>query len=132
MFPKLLENVPGGVPADVPDTLAHLDLGADKGYFLSALAEREQQRTGSTKITRLIETSSERNFFELSHHVATVHKEWATRFCERSRENLTAAVQEVEHFLADNAGFSGDDSVIVEALKSMEDQLASFSLASTN
>lgn len=120
--------MPGGAPPDVPGPFAYLDLAADKTFFLSALAEREKQRTGTTKITRLIETSSERNFFELSHNVAAIHLEYAVRFCTRSRENLTAAMEEIEHFLADNTGFSRDDSVIVDVEKAIRDQLTSSSL----
>lgn len=128
MLPKLLENVPGGAPPDTSGPLAYLDLPADKTFFLSALAEKEKQRTGTTKITRLIESSSIRNFFELSHHVATVHQEFAVRFCARSRENLAAAMQEIEHLVADNTGFSRDDPVIVEVVKSIRDQFASSSV----
>lgn len=128
VLPKLLENVPRGAPPDTSGPLAYLDLPADKTFFLSALAEKEKQRTGTTKITRLIESSSTRNFFKLSHHVATVQQEFAVRFCARSRENLAAAMQEIEHLVADNTGFSRDDPVIVEVVKSIRDQLASSSV----
>ncbi|MCJ1251602.1 hypothetical protein MMC30_008837 [Trapelia coarctata] len=124
VLPKLLENVPGGAPPDLPGPLAYLDLAADKKFFLSALAEKEKKRTGTTDMTKLIETSSNRNFFELSHHVAAIHQEFAVRFCTRSGENLTAAMEELEHFLADNTGFSRDDLVIMEVVKSLRDQLA--------
>jgi len=125
VFPKLLKNVPGGAPPDIPGPLAYLDLAADKVYFLSTLAEKEKQRTCATNLTRLIESPSNRNFFELSHHVATVHQEFAVRFCTRSRENLAAAMKEIEHFLAGNDAFNRDDPVIVEVVKSMRDQLTS-------
>lgn len=52
VLPKLLENVPGGAPPDVPGPLAYLDLAADKTFFLPALAEKEKEGLGMTRITR--------------------------------------------------------------------------------
>jgi len=73
----------------------------------------------------LIETSSSRNFFELSQHVAAIHQELAGRFCTRSRENLTAALEAIGPFLANNnnARFSREDAAIVEVAKSIRHRL---------
>lgn len=62
-FPKFFENVPGAAPPGMPESHAYLDLSADKSQFLSILAEKERERTHGTSFTKLIETSSERNFF---------------------------------------------------------------------
>ena len=127
VLPKLLENVPGGAPPELAEELAYVDLAADKFYFLSVLAEKERERSKSLgvtmNITKLIETSSERNFFELSHHVATIHKEFVARFCVKSRENLKAAMEELDRFVGVNAEFSRDDVTIVEIRKNLEEQL---------
>jgi hypothetical protein len=114
VWPKLLETIPGAIPPHLPEPLHNLDFSADKAHFLSVFSQKEQQRTGKTDIAKLIETSSERNFFEMSHHYQTVHPEFVARFCGRSRGNLEAALGEVEGFLGNgsNAGFEGDEGVV--------------------
>lgn len=73
-FPKLIENVPGAAPPDIPEQLAYLDFSADKSYFLRILAAKETEKRESTSIAKLMGDSSERNFFEMSLHRAPVHK----------------------------------------------------------
>ncbi|GAB1194032.1 hypothetical protein APSETT444_003269 [Aspergillus pseudonomiae] len=119
-FPKLLENVPGGAPPSLPATHAYLDLAADKSYFLSILAEKERKRTNGTSITRLMETSRERNFFEMSHHRVPVHREFVSRFCPRTSENVLAALKEVERFLDINAMFKASDEAIARTVQTLE------------
>ncbi|KNG82932.1 hypothetical protein ANOM_007954 [Aspergillus nomiae NRRL 13137] len=119
-LPKLLENVPGAAPLSLPETHAYLDLAADKSYFLSILAEKERKRTNGTSITRLMETSSERNFFEMSHHRVPVHREFVSRFCPRTRENVLAALKEVERFLDINAMFKAGDEAIARTVQTLE------------
>ena len=101
-FPKLLENVPGGAPPDLPSEDAYVDLAAEKQYFLSVLFREETRRTGATSITRLIESSSERNFFEMSLHRLPVHQEFVKRFCLGTPANLAAASAQLLHFRAAN------------------------------
>ncbi|KAE8306820.1 hypothetical protein BDV41DRAFT_582972 [Aspergillus transmontanensis] len=122
-FPKLLENVPGGAPPGLPATHAYLDFAADKRYFLSILAEKEMKRTNGTSITQLMETSSERNFFEMSHHRVPVHREFVSRFCSRARENVGAALKEVERFLDINPMFKASDEAIVRTVQMLEELL---------
>ncbi|KAB8210286.1 hypothetical protein BDV34DRAFT_220878 [Aspergillus parasiticus] len=119
-FPKLLENVPGGAPPGLPATHAYLDFAADKRYFLSNLAEKEMKRTNGTSITQLMETSSERNFFEMSHHRVPVHRGFVSRFCSRTRENVGAALKEVERFLDINPMFKASDEAIVRTVQMLE------------
>lgn len=61
----------------------------------------------------------------MSHHYQTVHPEFVARFCERSRENLQAALAQVEGFVgrASNAGFGGDDEGVVEVRGVIEGML---------
>ncbi len=107
------------------ESLHNLDFSADKAYFLSVFSRKEQQQTGNTDIATLIETSSERNFFEMSHHYPTVHPEFMARFCPRSRENLKAALEQVEGFVgnANNVGFGEDDEGVVEVRRDIEELL---------
>lgn len=120
-FPKLLENVPGAAPPDLPETYAYIDLSADKTYFLSILAEKEQERTNNTSITKLMEASSERNFFEMSLHRAPVHREFIRRFCPRTDKNICLALKEVERFLDMDSTFDASDEVLTETIQTLEE-----------
>jgi hypothetical protein len=119
-FPKLLENVPGGAPPNLPDSVAYLDFSADKAYFLSVFETKERQRSGGpTPITKLIETSSERNFFELSHHRPAVRKEFVRRYCAHTFENLSAALEQLDCFLARDEEFGAGHEGVVEVLREL-------------
>ncbi|KAE8331516.1 hypothetical protein BDV39DRAFT_201166 [Aspergillus sergii] len=122
-FPKLLENVPGAAPPGLSETHAYLDFAADKRFFLSILAEKEMKWTNGTSITQLMGTSSERKFFETSHHRVPVQPEFVSRFCSRTRENVGAALKEVERFLDINPMFSASDEAIVRTVQMLEDLL---------
>lgn len=115
VFPKLLENVPGGAAPHLSEPFCYPDLAYDKAYFLSILAKKEKKKTGENSISKLIETSTERNFFEVSHHVAKVHEEYAARFCERSLENIRAALRQCDEFVADNNEFK--DNTILDGIR---------------
>ena len=52
IFPKLLENVPGGAPPSVPEPYKYLDLKKDKLNFLTIFATKEHQLTGDTSLTQ--------------------------------------------------------------------------------
>ncbi|KAE8421313.1 hypothetical protein BDV36DRAFT_292508 [Aspergillus pseudocaelatus] len=119
-FPKLLENVPGAAPPGLRETHAYLDFASDKRCFLSILAEKERARTNGTSITQLMETSSERNFFEMSHHRVPVHREFVSRFCSRTRENVYAALKEVGRFLDIDPTFEASDESIVRTVQTLE------------
>lgn len=120
-FPKLLENVPGAAPPDLPESHAYIDLSADKTYFLSVLAEKERERTNDTSITELMKTSSERNIFEMSLHRAPVHREFIRRFCPRTEENICLALKEVERFLDMDSNFEASDEVITKTIQTLEE-----------
>ncbi len=60
----------------------------------------------------------------LSHHVAAVQEEFAKRFFERSRENLMAALEQLEHFINHNEEFSCNDAVIIEVRTELEGEFA--------
>ncbi len=104
-FPKLIENVPGAAPPDIPEQLAYLDFSADKSYFLRILAAKETEKRESTSIAKLMGDSSERNFFEMSLHRAPVHKKFIEKFCTRSLQNVRAAMGQLENFLATYPNF---------------------------
>lgn len=114
VFPKLIEHVPGYAPPGLPKENTYLDFAQDKAYFAAILKEKELTRTGKTSISDLVQTSTERSFFEMSHNVATVHKEFAQRYCKRTKENADAAMRALESFLADNPGFNRSDAVVME------------------
>ena len=122
VWPKLLENIPGASPPHLPEPLRNLDFSADKAYFLSVFSRKEHQRTGKTEIAKLIETSSERNFFEMSHHYPTVHPEFVARFCARTMESLKAPLEQIDQFLANvnTAEFGKDDEGIGEVRREID------------
>lgn len=109
-FPKLIENVPGGAPPKIPEKLAYLDFSADKAFFLDVLTKKEQEKRGTSYIARLMEGSSERNFFETSLHRAPVHEEFVRKFCKLSLENINAASDEMNNFLATNQQFRNENT----------------------
>lgn len=114
VFPKLIEHVPGYAPPDLPPEYAYLDFAQDKAYFLAVIKEKELARTGMTRISELVEGSTERSFFEMSHNAPAVHREFARRFCKRTKGNVDAAMKELERFLSDNPGFSRSDIEVME------------------
>lgn len=120
-FPKLLENVPGSAPPGLPESHAYLDLVADKYYFLAIFAEKERQKTGQTSILKLIATSSERNFFEMSIHRPSVRAEFVKKFCLRTPENVSAALTEVDRFLFANADFDKSSQAIVQIVSTLKE-----------
>lgn len=67
-----------------------------------------------------METSSERNFFEVSHHRVPVHREFVSRFCPRTRENTCAALKEIERFLDINPMLAASDEAIVRTVQTLE------------
>ena len=73
---------------------------------MSILAKKERQRediTGKrTDFTSLIESSSERKFFELSHHIVATHREFIARFYPRIRKNLESALEHADCFVANH------------------------------
>jgi hypothetical protein len=131
VFPKLLENVPGGAPPELPQALAYQDLAADKAFFVSLVAEKEKRqkgaslspvmRTSTSKplIAQIIESSSERNFFELSHHIYPVHQEFVRRYYPRTYENLVAAREQIDRFLATNPGFTDDSQTVTDLINKL-------------
>jgi hypothetical protein len=128
VFPKLLENVPGAAPFDVPPSLAYLDFKSDKEYFVSIVADKEAQLGKSIgqkpSVAMLLKSSSERNSFEMSHHIAAVHDEFVRRFCERTRKNIQAAREQIGCFITQNPEFSDDDEAIRDVTKYLDEQLA--------
>ena len=122
-FPKLLENVPGGAPPDIPEDIAYLDLTTEKEYFLATFAAKEMRDFGSNTVTRLIASSSERNFFEASLHRAPVHKEFVKKYCSRNQQAIIAAKGELNSFLERNPLFASEDyqSTISEVYSMLEE-----------
>lgn len=120
-FPKLLENVPGAAPPDLPQSHAYVDLSADKTYFLSVLEEKERERTNNTSITKLMKDSSERNFFEMSLYREPVHREFIRRFCPRTDENICLALKEVERFLDGDSNFAAGDEAIAKTIQTLKE-----------
>jgi hypothetical protein len=123
VFPKLIEHIPGAAPPDLPAEYTNLDFAQDKAYFVAVLAEKERKQTSKTDIAKLVESSTERVFFEMSHNAPTVHKEFAERFCKRTRANVEAARRELGRFLAENPGISRDDAVVVDVERKLEELL---------
>ena len=73
-WPKLFQYVPGAVPYGFSDEfMPHPN---DKQIFLGMLREKERRRRGTETVADLMESSYERNFFEMSFHMKTVHREW--------------------------------------------------------
>jgi hypothetical protein len=124
VFPKLIEHIPGAAPPDLPEEYTNLDFAQDKAYFVAVLAEKERKQTFKMDIAKLVESSTKRAFFEMSHNAPTVHKEFAERFCRPMRANVEAARRELGRFLAENPGISRDDAVVAEVERELEELLA--------
>jgi hypothetical protein len=73
-WPKLLQYTPGLVPPGHSDEF--MSHPADQETFIQLLRGKERRRYGSETIANLVETSYERNFFELSLQMKTVHQQW--------------------------------------------------------
>ena len=56
----------------------------------------------------------------MSHKPPAVHKEFAQKFCERTRENVNAAMKELECFLPENPDFNRSDIAVVEVEKQLD------------
>lgn len=67
-----------------------------------------------------METSSERNFFEMSLHRVPVHREFISRFCPRTDENVRLAFKEVRRFLDVNPTFKASDEAIAKTVQTLE------------
>lgn len=100
VYPKLLEFAPGDEFPDLPDDYIEPDLSVEKASFLTVLAEKEHALTGCTKLAKLIETSSERNFFELALNRERVRAEWARKYCLRTGDNVREASRSLHDFMA--------------------------------
>ncbi|KAI9841307.1 MAG: hypothetical protein M1837_000793 [Sclerophora amabilis] len=124
VFPKLIEHLPGAAPPDVPAQLAYLNFAQDKAYLVTTLTKKEKKRTGTTDTAKLVESSTERAFFEMSHNAPTVHQEFAGRYCQRTRANVEAARRELERFVAENPSISCGDASMMEVESELEKLLA--------
>lgn len=120
VFPKLIEHVPGYAPPDLPTEYTYLNFAQDKAYFVAILKEKELKRTGKTSIAGLVEGSTERSFFEMSHNAPAVHREFASRFCNRTKENVNAVARELECFLSQNSGFGRSDVGVVDVEEELD------------
>jgi aminoglycoside phosphotransferase (APT) family kinase protein len=88
-WPKLLQYTPGAVPYGHSDQF--MSHPADQEIFLQLLRQKERIRNGSETVANLVETSYERNFFELSLQMKSVHNEWV-RAHPPTKEQYHAAV----------------------------------------
>jgi len=91
-WPKLLQYTPGAVPYGHSDRL--MSHPADQAMFLQLLREKERQRNCSETVANLVETSYERNFFELSLQMKTVHQE-SVKAHPPSSEQYKAALRQL-------------------------------------
>ncbi|RDL30699.1 uncharacterized protein BP5553_10044 [Venustampulla echinocandica] len=124
VFPKLIDHIPGAAPPDLPAEYTYLNLAQDKAYFVAVLAEKERKNTSKMDVAKLVESSTERTFFEMSHNALTVHRKFAERFCKRAKANVEGARRELELFLAKNPGISRDDAGVVDVEKELDRLLA--------
>lgn len=122
VFPKLIEHIPGAAPPDLPSELQYLDFAEDKEYFVAALSEKEgrQSKDGKTPIADLVKNSTERAFFEMSHNFQAVHPEFAKRHCQRTKENIEAAKEELEKFISKDTEFTDTDGSVVDVKRELE------------
>ena len=72
---------------------------------------------------KLIETSSERNFFEESLYRPAVREEFVKAFCQHNPQNLSAALMEMDRFLVANPDFCENDRHIAETIKLLKSQV---------
>ena len=126
-YPKLLANVPGAAPPHLSTEIACQHLPEEKAYFVSSLADKETRRqaNGTVSIAQLMAGSEERHFFEMSIHCQPILREFVTRFCQRSREHLQAALREMEAFLTTprNSKWNREGVAVQSTLKKLENLL---------
>ncbi|KAI9761408.1 MAG: hypothetical protein M4579_001058 [Chaenotheca gracillima] len=126
VFPKLIEHLPGAAPPDIPAESMYLDFAQDKAYFVKVLKEKEKKLLSAANIAKLVQSSTKRAFFEMSHNAPTVHKEFADRYCKRTKVNVEAATNELECFLAGNPSISPNDIGIKDVEIRLKELLAGF------
>lgn len=115
-WPKLLHFTPGLVPPGADS--AFMTQPTDQQYFLLQLKEKEIARRGSSVVSSLMESSFERNFFELSLHFVTVHREWVATHPHPADTNMRAQ-EALTEFLAANPTYL-DNDVLVKLQKELE------------
>ena len=101
-WPKLLQYTPGNIPPGLDGKF--MEHSADKIVFLNMLKNKEILRQGTDTISKLMETSYERNFFEMSLHMKMVHHEWAKahpatpELCQGALEQLVDVLLKYPQF----------------------------------
>ncbi|KAI9824785.1 MAG: hypothetical protein M1832_001613 [Thelocarpon impressellum] len=115
-YPKLIEHLPGAAPPDIPAELCYLDFAQDKAYLVQKLAEKQNKRSVTVDIAKLVETSTERAFFEMSHNAPTP-----------TSAKLEAARTELVRFLEENPSISRNDAGVREVEERLDALLAEVS-----
>ncbi len=119
-WPKLLQYIPGAVPPGQDER--YMSHPKDKKLFLKRLEEKEKRRRGTTTVSKLMETSYERSFFEMSLKMKTVHREWVKQYphtCSR----LEAALHHLDELMDkyEELRFNG---MAIETKKVLKSKLA--------
>ena len=127
-WPKFLQFTPGAVPPGQDDKF--MSHPADKEIFLRMLREKEIIRRGSSIVAQLMESSYERNFFENSLHMKTVHREWV-KCHPHTIAMLRTAIFQLDELIAKHPELEFNQ-VAIETREKMDIRLAKFIYSSEN
>ena len=120
-WPKLLQYIPGAVPPGNDDRfMSHPE---DKKLFLRLVEDKEVRRRGTSIVSKLMESSYERTFFEMSLHMKTVHYEWIKRYPHTS-SRLKDALHQLDEIIAKYPELRCDEAAL-ETRKNLMVKLAS-------
>jgi Phosphotransferase enzyme family len=112
-FPLFIACIPGfnNTPAlyasDNNDPYA-----ADRDYFLETFRKQEVERFGEGRISSLLETSCERQFFQLSMDYAAVNHQFSQLYCARTRQTMMDALVQLERFMEREGDYSENTAVL--------------------
>jgi hypothetical protein len=84
----------------------------DRHYFLETFRKQEIERFASRRLSSLLETSSKRQFFQLSLDYATVNRQFIRRYCSRTRQTMEDALVQLGQFLEREGSYSDNAAVL--------------------
>jgi hypothetical protein len=110
-FPLFISSVPGYKSEQLPswDTDVYAE---DRQYFVEMFRQREVELFGSEWMAKLLETCTQRQFFQMSFNMPLVHQEYGKLKCIQSVESHKAAMKQLDLFLERRPEYKGTPAVL--------------------